>query len=154
MDLQGAKSPTYTVTAADASKNLSVRLTLKRPGYAEFSFVTAAVRIADIPATTQPPATQPPATQPPATQRTGQAVAGKVAKKVAVGERAGLPKRSTAGQRLAWKTLTKKTCRVKKTSVKGLKPGKCKLRAEAPGSATLLPMKKAYRLKVVRAKKN
>ncbi|MEZ5184101.1 MAG: hypothetical protein R2720_09940 [Candidatus Nanopelagicales bacterium] len=155
-DLAGAKSQTYTVTAADAGKDLAVRLTLKRPGYAEFTFVTEAVQVADVPTSTQPPATQTPTTQTPATGRTKQGVAGKVAKKVAVGKPVKLPRRSTAGQRLAWKTLTKKTCKVKKkkASARGLKPGVCKIRAKAPGSATLLPLRKAYRLKVVRAKKH
>lgn len=75
-------------------------------------------------------------------------------KRMPLGFRAPLPARTTPGnQRITWKVLTPKTCRVAKPSKPKLQTkssGSCRLRATAPGDTTLAPLAQTIRIAIVK----
>jgi hypothetical protein len=68
--------------------------------------------------------------------------------KLKKGKKAKLAKRTRQGQKLTWKTKTRKVCTVKKYVVRAKKKGKCKLSASAPATPAYLAFKGKYVVKV------
>lgn len=67
---------------------------------------------------------------------------------VRVKRSAPLPTRTAQGSPISWKSQSPRVCKVKRTTVKGLKKGTCTLGASAPGSAALAPWSNRYRVRV------
>ncbi len=68
--------------------------------------------------------------------------------KLKTGKSATLAKTSAQGTRVTWKSTTKKVCKVKKSKVKGLKKGKCVLKATAPATSTFLAYSQKFTIRV------
>ena len=64
------------------------------------------------------------------------------------GKRARLPATTAQGGRISWKSLTKKTCTVKKNRVRGVKKGKCVVRASSPQTSTFALLSARYTIRV------
>lgn len=101
--------------------------------------------------TPTPTPTLTPAPTPTPTTPTPTLMAQSLAKpraKVKVGKSAKLAKKTKQGSRLKWKTTTKKVCKVKKYKVKGLKKGKCVLKAKASTTSGFTAYSQRFTVKV------
>ncbi len=83
------------------------------------------------------------ATTPPAVQ-----TASRPRAKIRKGASLRLAKKTAQGAPLSWKTTTKKVCAVKKTKVKGLKKGTCRLQSNAPAIAGFSAFSQRFTIKV------
>lgn len=83
-----------------------------------------------------------------------QSPAGSVVRKLRVGRRANLPARTTAGQRIWWRSATPGACRVVKSkskpTVKARARGRCQVVATAPATSAFAALSARYRIKIVR----
>ncbi len=69
-------------------------------------------------------------------------------KKLNRGTKRKLAKATAQGSKLRWKTLTKKTCVVKKSKLVGKRKGECRVRATAPAIAGHSTFSKTYKIRI------
>lgn len=103
------------------------------------------------PATPTPTQSTPTPTQstpPPPGASVMKQTTAKLAGRLPKGKSARLPKKTTQGAPLSWKTTTKKVCSVKKRKVKALKKGTCRLMSTAPAVSGFAPFNQKYSIKV------
>lgn len=94
-----------------------------------------------------PPVTPPPPVIPPQEPPALQSL-GKLAVSLKHGKKMKLAAATSAGVKITWRSLTPKTCVVKKSKVVAKKKGKCKLSATAPAVSGYAAFNKRYVVKI------
>lgn len=142
-----------TVVTIDGDRTLDLRaIASSSPSPSESSTPSSNPTPTDSPAPTASPTSSSPTASPtpttsPAPQTKNAQSVTKPTRKVRKGKKIALARRTGQGQSLTWRTISRKVCTVKGTTLKGKKRGTCRVIATAAGTTSLKPY--SGRFKVV-----